>query len=274
MSRRGAIALLVATALLFSLSGLLVKLIHWNPWAVAGVRGAGAALVVLAVIRRPRLQRTWAQAGGILGWTLTSFTLVLAMQLGTAANAIALMFTAPLYTALLGHWLLGERPSRWDLGALVVILPAIGLLFLDRLTPTGALATACGVLSGVGFALYAVCLRAQPGDGALQSAFFGNVLVALLGVPWGLQAGPDRGEWPALLALGVVTLGLPSVLFGVAIRHVRALESVLILVLEPVFLPIWVALRVGEVPGPLALLGGGLIISAITLRGALAARRP
>jgi drug/metabolite transporter (DMT)-like permease len=94
-----------------------------------------------------------------------------------------------------------------------------------------------------------------------------NVLVAVVGVPWMWTARPDAVSWGLLLIAGVGQLGLPLVLYGKAIPHVRALEAVLIPVLEPVLNPVWVWIFVGEVPSGWTLLGGVVILGAVTAHG-------
>ena len=94
-----------------------------------------------------------------------------------------------------------------------------------------------------------------------------NVLVAIAGVPWMLAAMPDPVSWGLLLIAGVGQLGLPLVLYGKAIPHVQAIEAVLIPALEPVLNPVWVLLFIGEVPSGWALLGGVIVLGAVTARG-------
>lgn len=103
---------------------VFVKLVTCVPLAITGIRGGIAALLTMAAMRmRPRMDGSRAHIGAIAGWVLTSFSLVLAMRLGAAADALALTFSAPLYVALLGHWVLGETLKRRD----VVALAAAGI---------------------------------------------------------------------------------------------------------------------------------------------------
>jgi drug/metabolite transporter (DMT)-like permease len=96
---------------------------------------------------------------------------------------------------------------------------------------------------------------------------FANVLVAVAGVPFMFTTMPDPVSWGALLAAGVVQLGISTVLYGKAMAHVRAIEAVLIPVIEPILNPVWVWLLIGEMPSGWALLGGAIVLGAVTARG-------
>jgi len=106
--------LLLITALCWSLGGALIKSIDWPPMAIAGGRSAIAVPVILLCIGRPRLTFSRAQIGGALGYAATVILFVFATRMTTAANAIFLQYTAPIYVALIGRWYLNERASRID----------------------------------------------------------------------------------------------------------------------------------------------------------------
>ena len=114
-----AVLFLIIAAVLWSSGGLLIKLVEWNALAISGARSAIAALVILA-FRRSRIRFTWssAQLGGAGCYAATVILFVLANKWTTAANAILLQYTAPIYVALLSYWLLRERITRLDIAAI------------------------------------------------------------------------------------------------------------------------------------------------------------
>jgi drug/metabolite transporter (DMT)-like permease len=199
--------------------------------------------------------------------TVTLF--VVANKLTTAANAILLQYTAPVYVALFGAWFLGERPRRADWLTLAVVLGGMVLFFLEDLTAENLWGNVAALGSGMGFAWMALFLRKQKEGSTSESVILGNLLAALIGLPFIVSAPPHPGDVLELLLLGVVQVGLPYALFARAIRGVTALESMLIPTVEPVLNPLWVLLLIGEVPGPLPLIGGAVILGAVTLRGLL-----
>ncbi len=263
---------LLLAALLWSLGGVLIKSIDWHPMAIAGGRSVIAIPVMLACIGWPRFTFSRAQIGGALAYAATVVLFVFATRMTTAANAIFLQYTAPLYVAIIGRWYLGERALRIDWLVIAVALGGIALFFVDRLTVSGFWGNIVALGSGVAFAGVAIFLRKEKAGSPVTSIILGNIIVALAGLPFMLQSSPGGGGGWRLLLLGTLQLGLPYVLYAAAIKHVTALEATLIPLLEPVLNPTWVMLALGERPGPWAILGGVLVLGAVLARGALMVR--
>jgi drug/metabolite transporter (DMT)-like permease len=265
--------LLLLAALCWSLGGVLIKSIDWPPMAIAGGRSAIAIPMILLCIGRPRFTFSLAQIGGALSYAGTVVLFVFATRMTTAANAIFLQYTAPIYVALIGRRYLGERASRIDWLVIAVALVGIGLFFMDRLTVSGWWGNVMALASGLAFALVALFLRKEKAGSPIASIVLGNVIVALAGLPFVLRA-PSLGEeslW-RLVLLGTIQLGLPYIFYATAIKQVTALEATLIPLLEPVLNPLWVMLALGERPGPWAILGGLLVLGAVLGRGVIMMR--
>lgn len=263
-----AVGLMAAAALCWSLGGLLIKSVAWPPLAVAGGRGfiAAAFLAIFA----PRFRFTWsaAQLGGAVAYAATTVLFVTANKLTTAANAILLQYTAPVWIALFGAWFLGEKATRADWITILVVFGGMTLFFCDDVHFAGVAGNLVALASGVAFAAMTLLLRKQKDTSAEESIFLGNLLAGIIGLPFMFHRGfpPDARSWVALGLLGTVQLGLSYLLYGRAIHHVTALEAVLIPVIEPILNPLWVLLALGERPGPLSLVGGAIVLSAATLR--------
>jgi drug/metabolite transporter (DMT)-like permease len=265
--------LLLLAALCWSLGGVLIKSIDWPPMAVAGGRSAIAIPVILLCIGRPRFTFSRAQIGGAIGYAGTVILFVFATRMTTAANAIFLQYTAPIYVALIGRWYLDERASPVDWLVIAVALLGIALFFFDRLTTAGMWGNIIALASGLAFASVALFLRKEKAGSPVASIVLGNVIVALAGAPFIFEA-PSLGEsglW-RLALLGTVQLGLPYVFYAAAIKQVTALEATLIPLLEPVLNPLWVMLALGEQPGPWAIVGGLLVLGAVLGRGVIMMR--
>jgi len=261
--------LLLLAALLWSLGGVLIKSIDWHPMAIAGGRSAIAIPLMLLCIGRPQFTFSRAQVGGAIGYALTVALFVFATRMTTAANAIFLQYTAPIYVAIIGRWYLGERALRIDWLVIAVALGGIGLFFMDQLTASGFWGNIVALGSGLAFATVALFLRKEKAGSPVSAIILGNILVAVAGLPFmfGAPLGAGDGWW--LLLLGTLQLGLPYVLYAIAIKHVTALEATLIPLLEPVLNPLWVMLALGERPGPWAIVGAALVLGAVLGRGAL-----
>ncbi len=269
------VLLLVAASLCWSFAGVLIKFIatSWPGMAVAGGRGLIAALFLLLTNRRLRFHLSRDQVIGAIGYAACTVTFCTATTLTSAANAILLQYTAPVWVALLGAWLLRERATRADWFTIVAALGGMLLFFKDSLTLGHLDGDLLGVLSGICFAGMTIALRRQKDGSAVESIILGNLLAFVLGLPWLVRAPllPSSG-WVALGLLGVVQLGLSYWLYARAIRHVTALEAVLIPVIEPILNPVWVLLFMREKPSGWALVGGVVVLSAVTLRAIVSVR--
>lgn len=268
------VGLLLGGALCWSLAGVLFKHVEWPGLAAAGGRGLLAALFLLAVTWR-ELRFTWSplQLGAAAAYAACTILFTLANKMTTAANAILLQYTAPVWIALLGAWLLNERTTRADWLTIATVLGGLAVFFYEGLQLGSIAGLLVALASGVGFAVMTILMRKQKHASALESIILGNLLSFLIGVPalWSAPALPPSG-WVALGLLGVVQLGLAYLLYAKAIKHVTALEAVLIPVIEPILNPVWVMLAVGERPSPLALAGGAIVLGAVTLRAVVSLR--
>ena len=255
------VGLLLGAALCWSLAGILFKHVEWPGLAAAGGRGLIAALFLLAVSWRS-LRFTWSrlQISAAVAYAACTILFALANKLTTAANAILLQY-------LLGTWFLAERPTRADWLTIVVVFGGLALFFYEGLQLNNVAGLLVALASGLAFAIMTLLMRKQKDTSPLESIILGNLLGFCIGVPalWSAPALPASG-WIALGLLGTVQLGLAYLLYAKAIRHVTALQAVLIPVLEPLLNPLWVLLADGERPGIYALAGGLLVLGAITLR--------
>jgi drug/metabolite transporter (DMT)-like permease len=272
MSHRRAVLLLVAASILWSLGGMLIKSIDWPSMAKAGGRSAIACVILLAWSGRPRITWRPTQLLAALAYTGTVSLFVIANDRTTAANAIFLQYTAPIYVALFGRWFLGEPARRIDWICIVIALAGIALFFRDQFSSTGLIGIMAALASGVSFAVMVMALRKEREGSPEGALLLGNVLTTIVGLPFAIGHPLSLHEGGLLLALGVVQLGIPYILYSLAIRRVTALGAILIPMLEPILNPLWVALAKGEVPGPWSLLGGALVLGAVVLRGVLPVR--
>jgi drug/metabolite transporter (DMT)-like permease len=247
-SRRRAIAFLLLTALLWSTGGLFVKLLHWHPLSIFSARGIVASVVFLIWLRRVPLRITPFLAVGAAGYMGAQFFFILSTRLTTAANAIFLQYTAPIYVLIFGVWFLRERPRRIDWITMVVIFAGMMLFFGEDLTFEGLYGNLAAILSGVALAVMIVCTRAQKDSHPAQIFLIGSCLGGLIGLPSVLQETWSLTDIAIIAYLGVFQTGLAAALYSIAIRQVPALESNLILMLEPVLNPLWVFLVIGESP--------------------------
>ncbi len=252
---------------------MFVKLLHWHPLSIFSARGIVASVVFLIWLRRVPLRITPYLVAGAAGYMGAQFLFIFSTRLTTAANAIFLQYTAPIYVLIFGFWFLGERPRRIDWITMVVIFAGMMLFFGEDLTFDGFYGNLAAILGGVALAAMIVSTRAQKDSHPAQIFLIGSCLGGLIGLPSVLQETWSLTDVAIIAYLGIFQTGLASALYSIAIRQVPALESNLILMLEPVLNPLWVFLVIGESPAPLALLGGAVVLGAIATRAIVGARR-
>jgi len=279
--RNAARLLALTAAVLFSTGGAGIKVESFSAAQVSAVRSGVAALALLLWLRgRVRWTPRSLAAAVIYAATLSSF--VGATKLTTAANAIFLQSTAPLYLLLLAPLVLHERVRRREVMFLSAIAVGMVLCFIGRPAPTStapnpALGNWLGIASGLAWALTLVTLRHigrdDRGDDTTVAVVAGNVLACCAALPFALPM--PRGtppEWITLASLGVFQIGLAYVCLSSAIRHLPALEISLLLLLEPVLNPVWTWIFRGEDPGRWTIVGGAVIVGATTIKLLVEAR--
>jgi drug/metabolite transporter (DMT)-like permease len=206
-------------------------------------------------------------------------TFVWANKLTTPANAILLQYTAPVWAALLGWRLTGEKPRWFHWGALALITGGLLIFFREDLK-TGGLggSTTWGniiaLVSGLFFGAHSVFLRMQKDGNPVDSILGSHLICAAAAIPFFFISPHDfTGQsLGAIGFMGFIQVGLASQLFAFGIRRVQAMQALLIAMIEPVLNPLWVFIVTGERPSPAALAGGVVIITAVLISSLLAQR--
>lgn len=282
-SHTGARLRILLTAFLFSTGGAGVKACAMTSWQVASMRSGIAALAVLLMM--PQARRNW-NLRSLLVATVYAATMILfvtANKLTTAASAIFLQATAPLYILLLGPLFLKEPLKRTDMGFMAALLTGLVMLLLGVDAPAVSApnpfaGNICAAASGLCWALTVTGLRwmgkrgggsggGEPGGSAAPAIAIGNIIAFAACLPWALPLnGFSTADWAIVSYLGVFQIGLAYALLTSSIRHVPALETSLLLYLEPVLNPVWAWVFQGESPGRWSVIGGAIILAATALK--------
>jgi drug/metabolite transporter (DMT)-like permease len=266
-------------AILWSTSGLFIKIIDWNPLVIAGIRSLIAALFMLlvrGVTRRRGADGSFAAAlksalksgpfwAAGFAYSATMILFVIANKMTASANAILLQYGAPVWAALLGWLLAGEKPHAGHGIALVMVMAGLFLFFRDGLVSGSHTGDLIAVLSGVCFGANSVFLRMGKDGDPAGAMLLAHVLTAVFCLPFVFIYPPSLSPGPigSIFFMGILQIGLASMLFSYGIQRVRAVEAMLIAMIEPVLNPVWVLLVTGERPAPSALVGGAIIVAAV-----------
>lgn len=254
---------------MWSLAGIFIKQIPWHPMVISGCRGLVAAATVGLCLCLSRTRIRFTKKGFLSGlfMCLTAICFVIANKLTTAANAIVLQFTSPIFILLFSALLFRQKFSRADIWAVVLTSLGVALFFLDQLSPGHLLGNVFAVVAGAFCAGMCIAMNRCDFDERMGGMLMGHLLNALIGLPFCFFTAPDLSFTPVLciIILGVVQLGLPYILFVKAEEHCSALAVNLLSVVEPILNPVWVFIFDGEVPGLFALLGAVAVILTVTL---------
>lgn len=277
---------ILLTGLLFATGGAAIKACSLPGPQISAMRAVVAALTLFLLLPEARRLPSWRVLLVLPAYFGSTFLFVVANKLTTAANAIFLQATAPLWVALLGPLLLGEKPKRSEWFALGCIAAGMGLFFLaeedaSAIAIAPLLGNVLAVVSGVSFGLLLIGFRwlGKRGEGEqgavvawgnLFTACCGSLVMVALDMPFGV---PSPTDWTILVALGSVQVGCSYALLVRSMPLVPAVQASLLLMIEPALNPLFAYLAHGERPHPMAVAGGALIVGAVTVSTLLARKR-
>lgn len=256
-------------AALWSIAGIFIKLVPWNGFAVAGMRsliaGLTFAVYMCAAKKRYILNRRTLLGGVLAGSVYTCFAV--ANKLTTAANAIVLQFTAPVFIVIFSAVFLGQKIRREDLAVVIATLAGIALFFFDQLRPGYILGNFVAIASGMFMAGMYIVVGSAEGDERFSAVFNGQMFTFLVGLPFIITTRPafTPSATLCILILGVFQLGIAYILYVKATEYCPPLACSLLGALEPLLNPVWVMIFDGERPGVFALIGGVAVIASITV---------
>ena len=272
---------LVLAALCFSTAGAAIKWCAFGASQIAAFRALVAMLAILVLI--PEARHRWSWRVGLVGvaYAAAGLLFVFANKLTTAANTVFLLATNPLFVVALAPWLLKERVRAADLAFMGVLAVGLALLFVGgqrhfATAPDPFVGNVLAAGSALAWAFTVTGYRwlarqgheYGAGHGPIAAAAAcGNLIVSLVCLPGALPLPAGRAtDWLIVIYLGVFQLGLAYVFLSRAITRVPALEASLFLLVEPVLSPVWAWLAHGETTGPLAAIGGTVILTATVLK--------
>ncbi len=267
----------VIGGVLFSTGGVAIKAATLTGWQLSCFRSFVAGVAVLLLVPNARHGWSWRSLVVAVPYAATFTLFTLANKLTTAANAIFLQDTAPFYILLLGPLLLGERIRRNDIALMLALIIGLGLIFnsiqnSSEIATNPELGNLLATCAGLSWALTVIGLRwiairskkhkEQPEAAVVTGCFLASLMAVFFSFP---VESSTTVDWLIIFYLGVFQIGLAYSLIAKGIRSISALETSLLLLVEPVFSPIWAWLLLAENPGFLSILGGSIVISATAI---------
>lgn len=258
--------LIILTAVLWGLAGVCVKSIPWSPFCIMCARCALSMLIIGISRRSFKMRINKITLLGSVMESLTGIFYMTAIKLTTAATAIVLQYTAPVWVFLYTAAVQRVKPRLRQVLITLCVFGGCALSFADELSPGSLLGNLLGLASGFTFASQIIVFSREDAD-AGSGLMLGNLISVLVCLPFfffdrNLDFSVSTLFW--VLVLGVFQYGLANLCYSRGCTLLPQTETSLLLTIEPIFNPIPVWLVTGEVPGPLALTGFGVVIAGVT----------
>lgn len=269
---------MIVTALLWSIGGIFIKLVPWNPLAIAGLRGVLGGLVMYVYLRargiRPVINKDSVKIAVALAGVCTTF--VAANKLTTAANAIVIQYCAPVYVLLYIAFVQKKKLRPLDFAVVPITILGVLLCFIGQMGKGRLIGDIIALISGMFFAAMFITSEGVSDQTRASGIMQGQFLTAIIGLPVFFATRPvfTAQAIGGILILGIFQIGIAYVLYSIAIKRASLLTCSLLAVLEPLLNPVWVFLFAGENPGAWSIVGGVIVVAAITFWYVYDARHP
>ncbi|MEO6695781.1 MAG: DMT family transporter [Ignavibacteria bacterium] len=262
-------------AVMWSSGGLFIKILLLDAYQISFYRSliAVVTIVIITLIRKKSLKFEF-DVISILCSITYAFILILfviATKLTTAANAIFLQFTAPIYLLILEPVFLKTKFDKRNVIALIICILGMSLFFFGKLDFSNIQGNLFAIGSGICFALFSLFLKwkkqLHKSENTIIYIIAGNILVCIFCLPFIFdKLIIDSTQMLILIYMGIFQIGISYIIFNEGIKYISATESMIIAMLEAVLNPVWVFLGVGEVPSAYAIAGAVIILLAIVWR--------
>lgn len=272
-----AILEMLTCAALWSIAGIFMKMLPWNGFAIASLRSLIAGLTIACYMcltrRKFVLNRKTLLSGILTGCVYTCFAC--ANKLTTAANAIVLQFTSPVFIVIFSALLFGTKIKKADLVTVLITLAGIALFFFDELESGYVFGNFVAIAAGMFMAGMYIAVGNLEGDARFTAIVIGQAVTFLIGLPFVITTKPvlTPVTVSCILVLGIFQLGISYILYVKSSEYCPPLACCLLGGLEPLLNPVWVMLFDGEKPGIFALIGGIIVVATITIWCAFGAKQ-
>lgn len=261
----------VLTALLWSSGGLLIKLISLSSMQLSFFRCLIAAIVFAVIFRKKVLKVNKLAILNAIFYATVLTLFVIATKTTTAANAIFLQSTAPIYVLIFEPIITKTKWERINVITIAICFIGMILFFAGELSPGHFEGNIVALLAGVAFAAFFLGMKKNDKEYQQSAIFYGNIFVAVICIPFILELETiSFSDLWMVSFLGVFQIAAAYAIFTYGIKRILAVEASIISMLEPVLNPVWVFFGYGEVPTTYAILGGIIIITAISMRTLIA----
>ena len=264
--RKGFLAVLAA-AMLWSTGGLFIKLVTLDAMQISFFRCIWAAVVFAVIFRKQVFYANLFTFINAVFYAAVLILFVISNKLTTAANAIFLQYTAPIYVLIFEPILNKTKYEKINIITIIICFLGMLLFFMGKISPGDMTGKIAALLSGVAVAAFMLGMRKNKKEYQFSSIFYGNILVFLFCIPYMFDMKSlSLNNFLMVSYLGIFQIGVAYIIFSYGLKRILAIEASLLSMVEPVLNPVWVFLGYGESPSFMAITGGLIIITAIMTR--------
>lgn len=266
---------IVIAAIFWSFGGLLGKLIPWSGLTIAALRGIFAAITIAIYRRNYRFKFNKPILLAGLSLTITTILFMLANKMTSAANAIVLQYTSPVFIILLTLIIYKQKPRKRDIFAIIGVIIGISIFFFDQFKSGNFYGDLIALASGLSFAAVFFANK-LPNASPIDATYLGNLLSIFI-LPFiffdqSFISNQSPTIWLYIILMGVFQLGFGYIFFSLGIKQTAATTSSIIATLEPILNPFWVFLVLGETPTFLAIIGGLIVLITVSVYNTIVTR--
>lgn len=245
----------------------MIKLTTLQPMQICFFRAVFAAAVFAVIFRRKAFGANGKTFINGLFYAAILILFVIATKLTTAANAIFLQYTAPIYVLVFEPLINKTEFKRINVITILACFAGMVLFFMGEISFTHVTGNIIALLSGVAFAAFLIGMRYNKHEYQFSTIFYGNIIIMLFCFPSVITMKTlSTSDFAMVSFLGIFQIGIAYAIFTYGLKRVYAIEASLIAMIEPLLNPVWVLIGYGEVPSFPAIIGGLIIISSIALR--------
>lgn len=264
----------LASAVCFSLAGILIKKITWSSFTINGIRNLFAFMVMALYMMKIR-HKIIINKIVILGAVCNLFmnlTFVMATKLTSAANAIVLQFTEPIFLILFLYLFWKHRPGKKAIITCILVFSGILCFFFDKISLEGQIGNLLAILSGALYAFVFLIKKMKKAD------FESSILISQLSsfiifLPWYFkETNFNTTNIILIIVMGVVQMGVAYIFLAKGLERVSPVTASLTSTIEPILNPIWVAVFYGELISPVAIAGAAVVIISSTVYNVVSTR--
>jgi len=264
--KKGLLAVLAA-AMLWSTGGLFIKLVTLDAMQISFFRCVWAAIVFAVIFRKQVFYANLFTFINAFSYAAVLILFVLSNKMTTAANAIFLQYTAPIYVLIFEPVINKTNYEKINIVTIIICFIGMLLFFIGEISPGHMVGNILSLLSGVAFAAFMLGMRKNKKEYQFSSIFYGNIIVFLFCTPYMFSINNlSLNNFLMVSYLGIFQIGTAYIIFSYGLKRVLAIEASLLSMIEPVLNPVWVFLGYGETPSFMAIIGGIVIVSAIMVR--------